>query len=134
MRRSETRSVVGILTFLFLCLPLVPAFPIETGDNEDVSRLFNATRKGDLEEVRYCVETLKLPINEEDGWIRETPLMFVAESGNVELVKYMIAHGARPDLSTDCDEGCTNVAMYAIRSKNLEMVRYFVEVLYNTSR
>lgn len=81
-----------------------------------------------MKDAVYCVETLNLPVNERIKDVRETPLMYAAQSGNVELARYLVAHGANPIMETYV--GNASTANYALRSGNIEMLRYFVEELH----
>ena len=57
-----------------------------------MTTLFDAVKAGDVNAVRECIAS-GAEVNErrEDG---ETALMFEAESGNSDIVKYLIEKGA----------------------------------------
>jgi ankyrin repeat protein len=56
-----------------------------------------------------------------NGW---TPLLFAAESGNLELAKLLVERGA--DVNAKSDDGLT-VLSYAYNSNNKELVKFLKE-------
>jgi len=57
--------------------------------NDNVTNLFNACRKGNLNLVKYLVDLGSNinKVNSSNGW---TPLFFACEKGHQDIVKYLM--------------------------------------------
>lgn len=66
----------------------------------DANRLTAYSAKGDIKGVRFC-ESLGVDVNESSRWgwnlanAGETPLTAAAKFGRTEVVRYLLAHGAK---------------------------------------
>ena len=62
---------------------------LERGAEDEGKAILDASNAGNLEIVKYLVETGS-DVNAEDG----TPLLFASVRGNLEMVKYLVENGA----------------------------------------
>ena len=84
----------------------------------DKSLLSFATERGNLEMTQYLV-TQGVDVRKS-----KDALHFAAQRGNIELIQWLIAHGA--DVNGRDSMGHT-VMMAAVYSKDIDVVRYFLE-------
>ncbi|XP_042529195.1 ankyrin repeat and BTB/POZ domain-containing protein 1 isoform X2 [Dipodomys spectabilis] len=71
----------------------------------DTSDLFASCRKGDVGRVRYLLEQRDAEVNVRDKW-DSTPLYYACLCGHEELVRYLLASGARCEANTFDGERC----------------------------
>uniref|UniRef100_G3WDW9 Ankyrin repeat and BTB/POZ domain-containing protein 1 n=1 Tax=Sarcophilus harrisii TaxID=9305 RepID=G3WDW9_SARHA len=71
----------------------------------DTSDLFISCKKGDVCRVRYLLEQRDVEINVRDKW-DSTPLYYACLCGHEELVRYLLANGARCEANTFDGERC----------------------------
>uniref|UniRef100_A0A673UQP8 Ankyrin repeat and BTB/POZ domain-containing protein 1 n=1 Tax=Suricata suricatta TaxID=37032 RepID=A0A673UQP8_SURSU len=71
----------------------------------DTSDLFASCRKGDVGRVRYLLEQRDVEVNVRDKW-DSTPLYYACLCGHEELVRYLLANGARCEANTFDGERC----------------------------
>lgn len=71
----------------------------------DTSDLFSSCRKGDIFRVRYLVEQRDVELNVRDKW-DSTPLYYACLCGHEELVRYLLANGAKCEVNTFDGERC----------------------------
>ncbi|KAM7251942.1 hypothetical protein ACFE04_023825 [Oxalis oulophora] len=81
-----------------------------------------AAREGQTPVCKYLVEELKLDVNtkDEDG---ETPLIHAARLGHNDTVKYLVEHGADPNIASEL--GVTAVH-HASGIGNIELLKYLL--------
>ena len=79
-----------------------------------------ASIDGDLEMVKTLVEKNKADINK-SGW---NPLMYACSKGQLEVVKYLVQHGA--EVNTTSPNGSTPLMMAAM-SGNEYVVKYLLD-------
>uniref|UniRef100_A0A6J0U338 Ankyrin repeat and BTB/POZ domain-containing protein 1 isoform X1 n=1 Tax=Pogona vitticeps TaxID=103695 RepID=A0A6J0U338_9SAUR len=71
----------------------------------DTSDLFISCKKGDVGRVRYLLEQRDVEINVRDKW-DSTPLYYACLCGHEELVRYLLASGAKCEANTFDGERC----------------------------
>ncbi|XP_069722425.1 ankyrin repeat and BTB/POZ domain-containing protein 1 isoform X3 [Phaenicophaeus curvirostris] len=71
----------------------------------DTSDLFTSCKKGDVSRVRYLLEQRDVEINVRDKW-DSTPLYYACLCGHEELVRYLLANGAKCEANTFDGERC----------------------------
>ncbi|XP_073431145.1 ankyrin repeat and BTB/POZ domain-containing protein 1 isoform X1 [Dendrobates tinctorius] len=71
----------------------------------DTSDLFSSCRKGDIFRVQYLVEQRDVELNVRDKW-DSTPLYYACLCGHEELVRYLLANGAKCAVNTFDGERC----------------------------
>ncbi|XP_032996946.1 ankyrin repeat and BTB/POZ domain-containing protein 1 [Lacerta agilis] len=71
----------------------------------DTSDLFTSCKKGDVFRVRYLLEQRDVEINVRDKW-DSTPLYYACLCGHEELVRYLLANGAKCEANTFDGERC----------------------------
>ncbi|XP_053576797.1 ankyrin repeat and BTB/POZ domain-containing protein 1 isoform X1 [Bombina bombina] len=71
----------------------------------DTSELFSSCRKGDIFRVRHLVEQRDVELNVRDKW-DSTPLYYACLCGHEELVRYLLANGAKCEVNTFDGERC----------------------------
>ncbi|XP_067400385.1 ankyrin repeat and BTB/POZ domain-containing protein 1 isoform X2 [Emydura macquarii macquarii] len=71
----------------------------------DTSDLFTSCKKGDVSRVRYLLEQRDVEINVRDKW-DSTPLYYACLCGHEELVRYLLASGAKCEANTFDGERC----------------------------
>nr|XP_033782147.1 ankyrin repeat and BTB/POZ domain-containing protein 1 isoform X2 [Geotrypetes seraphini] len=71
----------------------------------DTSDLFTSCKKGDVFRVRYLVEQRDVELNVRDKW-DSTPLYYACLCGHEELVRYLLASGAKCEANTFDGERC----------------------------
>ncbi|NP_001096209.1 ankyrin repeat and BTB/POZ domain-containing protein 1 [Xenopus tropicalis] len=71
----------------------------------DTSDLFSSCRKGDIFRVRHLVEQRDVELNVRDKW-DSTPLYYACLCGHEELVRYLLANGAKCEVNTFDGERC----------------------------
>jgi len=62
------------------------------------AQLIKAVRENDTEKAKTLISTNQALINKKDK-NNETPLMIAARNGNIELVKYLVEHGANVNMT-----------------------------------
>ncbi|XP_027045156.1 ankyrin repeat and BTB/POZ domain-containing protein 1-like [Pocillopora damicornis] len=72
--------------------------------------LFQSCRRGDLDRVRYLVESGETELNLRDCW-DSTPLYYACLCGHHELVEYLLQNGARCAPNTFDGERCLYAAL-----------------------
>lgn len=85
--------------------------------DEAASALEVAVDSGDLELVKYFVEELKVPINENEG----TPLILISQEGYVDIFEYLLSKGA--DITAQNHAPLIDAARFA----NAEIVRILLQ-------
>ncbi|XP_002740260.1 ankyrin repeat and BTB/POZ domain-containing protein 1-like [Saccoglossus kowalevskii] len=71
----------------------------------EVSKLFLSCKLGDLDSVKYLVETKEVELNVRDKW-DSTPLYYACFCGHEELVDYLLQCGAKCEPNTFDGERC----------------------------
>ncbi|XP_069499472.1 ankyrin repeat and BTB/POZ domain-containing protein 1 isoform X2 [Ambystoma mexicanum] len=71
----------------------------------DTSDLFTSCKRGDVFRVRYLVEQRDVELNVRDKW-DSTPLYYACLCGHDELVRYLLANGAKCEVNTFDGERC----------------------------
>jgi len=84
--------------------------------------LCNAITKGDLESVKKFIE-YGVNVNEQSNG--STPLMLAARYNKVEILKVLIANGAKADAK---DNNGKTALQYAVNSNAAEAVAYLKQV------
>jgi ankyrin repeat protein len=87
--------------------------------------LTNACEHGHLEVVNYLINEAKLNVNVCDS-NHEFPIFSACQSGNFNLIKFLVNNGANLNVKNDLDE---SVLVYACWECDLEVIKYFVEEL-----
>lgn len=67
--------------------------------------LFLHCKSGDLNGVKYIVESKELDVNVRDGW-DSTPLYYACLCGHKEIVEYLLQNGSKCEASTFDGERC----------------------------
>ncbi|CAL8084175.1 unnamed protein product [Orchesella dallaii] len=67
--------------------------------------IFLSCRKGDLARIQYLVEKKEIDLNIRDCW-DSTPLYYACHCGHLEVVRYLLANGARCEENTFDGERC----------------------------
>ncbi|XP_078517862.1 ankyrin repeat and BTB/POZ domain-containing protein 1 [Lissotriton helveticus] len=71
----------------------------------DTNDLFTSCKRGDVFRVRYLVEQRDVELNVRDKW-DSTPLYYACLCGHEELVRYLLANGAKCEANTFDGERC----------------------------
>lgn len=98
---------------------------LEAKDDDGATAFHVAIEKADANMVRYFVETLHCDIRS-TGSLKRTPLMYAAQSGSLEKIKYLLSSGA--NFRARDAEGSTALHLAALYGQ-LDVVKYLVEVL-----
>ena len=86
------------------------------------TKLHAACKKGDFERVKELVENEKMDVNAKNKF-GETPLHFAAFEGALDVVKYLVAHGAQINAEMFQDDTPLD---YAIEANKEEVMKYLV--------
>ncbi|XP_071122877.1 uncharacterized protein [Mytilus edulis] len=87
-------------------------------------KLLTAARKGNKKEVESCVKNRANLECRSDDIYGQTPLLWAAERGHLEVVMYLISHGSQLE-ATDTMRGMTPL-MLAAEEGHLEVVMYLI--------
>ncbi|KAJ3040790.1 Ankyrin repeat and BTB/POZ domain-containing protein 1 [Rhizophlyctis rosea] len=90
---------------MFLPYNTAAASTAQEEDHPLFMTLCEECRKGDVQKVKFLVETEEVPINRRDKWDC-VPLYYAALCGHVDLVKYLLQAGAHCDPNTFEGERC----------------------------
>ncbi|GLH08301.1 BTB/POZ domain-containing protein 9 [Gryllus bimaculatus] len=71
----------------------------------DMKELFQCCRRGDASRVVYLVEVKDVSVNVRDEW-DSTPLYYACLCGHIDIVKYLLASGARCEANSFDGERC----------------------------
>ncbi|KAF6022968.1 ABTB1 [Bugula neritina] len=76
----------------------------------DYHDVFTSCRTGDLEKIKYLVESRDVELNIRDKW-DTTPLYYACLCGHEALVKYLLENGAKCEANTFDGERCLYAAL-----------------------
>jgi ankyrin repeat protein len=99
-------------------IPTIPLARIQA------AQLIVAARAGNLEEVKRLIEEVKIPIDVTDPGSNDTPLMIAISTGNLDIVKYLVDHGANLEAKNYSDNTILGIA---VLGKHFDIVEYLVE-------
>ena len=94
-----------------------------TNDEITDNLLHSAAKEGNLNNVKYLVETASMNVNAQDEY-GETPVYVAAEKGHLDVVKYLVEKEADPNIA---DLGGITPIYIATQKGHLDIVRYLVE-------
>ena len=88
------------------------------------SKLHEPAGKGDLATVKEIIDAgAKIDKKDIAG---QTPLMYAAEAGGIEMVKYLVEHGADVNAESG-NKGRGTPLIYAAAGNQIEVVMYLLE-------
>ena len=70
----------------------------------------SAAKRGDIKELQTLVLDVGVSPEDVDGHLRQTPLHYACKHGQVEAVKFLLAHGAKPDATNSQGWTALNIA------------------------
>ena len=76
----------------------------------DTYELMDSAAGGDMEKIKYLVETRDADLNARDCW-DATPLYYACLCGHEDVVQYLIEQGARCEADTFDGERCLYAAL-----------------------
>jgi ankyrin repeat protein len=95
---SSEQKATSLATLLDIVDPPRPLSPLEIQKADQQKRLQGAAEKGDLNSVKQIVEVEKADPNTRAGRLGTTPLILASVAGKVDVVSYLLAKGANPNL------------------------------------
>jgi ankyrin repeat protein len=72
--------------------------------------IHSAAKRGDMTELHTLVVEVGVSPEELDGHLRQTPLQYACKHGQAEAVKFLLAHGAKPDVTNSQGWTALNIA------------------------
>ncbi len=72
--------------------------------------IHSAAKRGDMKELQTLVVEIGVSPEDLDGHLRQTPLHYACKHGHVEAVKFLLAHGAKPDITNSQGWTALNIA------------------------
>ncbi|KAH7638680.1 hypothetical protein HUG17_2713 [Dermatophagoides farinae] len=76
----------------------------------DISRMFRACKLGDFETLKTLIETKDVDVNFRDKF-DSTPLYYACLCGHLNVVRFLLEHGAKCDIKTFDGERCVYGAL-----------------------
>ncbi|XP_027206327.2 ankyrin repeat and BTB/POZ domain-containing protein 1-like isoform X1 [Dermatophagoides pteronyssinus] len=76
----------------------------------DISRMFRACKLGDFQTLKTLIETKDVDVNFRDKF-DSTPLYYACLCGHMEVVRFLLEHGAKCDVKTFDGERCVYGAL-----------------------
>ena len=101
-----------------------PAPASSTNQPAAAVALFQAVKLNDLDAVKVSL-LAGLPVDTRNAQGR-TPLIVAVSTGNLEMTKLLVEHGADVNARTTTDTGST-VLCFAIEGRNLQVLDYLIE-------
>lgn len=89
-----------------------------------VSKLIEAAEKGNLEDVKSALNSLKTNINDLDKY-NTTALMYAARSGRKDIVELLVVNGADPHIITWNDK---TALREAVKGGHKEIIKLLLDV------
>jgi ankyrin repeat protein len=70
----------------------------------------SAAKRGDMKELKTLIVEVGVSPEEVDGHLRQTPLHYACKHGQVEAVKFLLAQGAKPNVTNSQGWTALNIA------------------------
>jgi cytohesin len=72
--------------------------------------IHSAAKRGDMKELSTLLVDVGVSPEEVDGHLKQTPLHYACKHGQVEAVKFLLAHGAKPNVTNSQGWTALNIA------------------------
>ncbi|MCF8330897.1 MAG: ankyrin repeat domain-containing protein [Bacteroidales bacterium] len=93
---------IATITFLLFTISIITAQPKEQKDSLDYA-LMDAAWNGNADSVIYLIKS-GADVNVKNDYSQETPLIYAAQQGHLDVVKILLHNGADPDVNPRNEE------------------------------